>query len=70
MNDHRAESFAKYGHESVRCMFLFFIHVLSYFFGLFDMNEDNTIDFVEFLVAIAPNTQGDSKKRLELAFKM
>ncbi|UJR22814.1 hypothetical protein I4U23_025844 [Adineta vaga] len=42
----------------------------KYAFATFDANNDGTIDFDEFLLAIAATSQGDLNDRLELAFDM
>ena len=41
-----------------------------YAFNTFDANNDGTIDFDEFLLAIAATSQGDLDDRLEVAFEM
>lgn len=41
-----------------------------YAFSTFDANNDGTIDFDEFLLAIAATSQGDLDDRLEVAFEM
>jgi neurocalcin delta len=41
-----------------------------YAFATFDANNDGTIDFDEFLLAIAATSQGDLDDRLEVAFEM
>ena len=42
----------------------------KYAFSTFDANNDGTIDFDEFLLAIAATSQGDLDDRLEVAFEM
>ncbi|CAF1552759.1 unnamed protein product [Adineta steineri] len=42
----------------------------KYAFNTFDANNDGTIDFDEFLLAIAATSQGDLDDRLEVAFEM
>ncbi|CAF1604096.1 unnamed protein product [Rotaria magnacalcarata] len=42
----------------------------KYAFSTFDANNDGTIDFDEFLLAIAATSQGDINDRLEVAFEM
>ena len=42
----------------------------KYAFATFDANNDGTIDFDEFLLAIAATSQGDIDDRLEVAFEM
>ncbi|CAF4854772.1 unnamed protein product, partial [Rotaria socialis] len=42
----------------------------KYAFATFDANNDGTIDFDEFLLAIAATSQGDVNDRLEVAFEM
>jgi Ca2+-binding EF-hand superfamily protein len=39
-------------------------------FSTFDSNNDGTIDFDEFLLAMAMTSQGDLNNRLEFAFEM
>jgi len=39
-----------------------------YAFALFDSNNDGSIDFDEFLLAIAATSQGDLDQRLKVAF--
>ncbi len=34
------------------------------------MDQSGKIDFTEFLIAISASSQGDSKKKLQLAFRM
>ena len=41
-----------------------------YAFATFDANNDGTIDFDEFILAIAATSQGDVDDRLEVAFEM
>lgn len=41
-----------------------------YAFATFDANNDGSIDFDEFLLAIAATSQGDLDDRLEVAFEM
>jgi Ca2+-binding EF-hand superfamily protein len=41
-----------------------------YAFATFDANNDGTIDFDEFILAIAATSQGDLDDRLEVAFEM
>ncbi len=48
------------------CFFFF----VRYAFATFDANNDGTIDFDEFLLAIAATSQGDIDDRLEVAFEM
>ena len=43
---------------------------VRYAFATFDANNDGTIDFDEFLLAIAATSQGDLDDRLEVAFEM
>ena len=43
---------------------------IRYAFATFDANNDGTIDFDEFLLAIAATSQGDVDDRLEVAFEM
>jgi neurocalcin delta len=43
---------------------------LRYAFATFDANNDGSIDFDEFLLAIAATSQGDLDDRLEVAFEM
>jgi hypothetical protein len=43
---------------------------IRYAFATFDANNDGTIDFDEFLLAIAATSQGDLDDRLEVAFEM
>ena len=45
-------------------------HVDRYAFATFDSNNDGTIDFGEFLLAIAATSQGDLDDRLGIAFDM
>jgi len=42
----------------------------KYAFATFDQNSDGTIDFDEFLLAIAATSQGNLDDRLEVAFEM
>ncbi|CAF5076403.1 unnamed protein product, partial [Rotaria sp. Silwood1] len=42
----------------------------KYAFSVFDTNNDGTIDFREFLLAIAATSQGSIDARLALAFDM
>lgn len=44
--------------------------IFRYAFSTFDANNDGTIDFDEFLLAIAATSQGDLDDRLEVAFEM
>ncbi len=39
-------------------------------FETFDSNDDGTIDFDEFLLAISATSQGDINDRLSVAFDM
>jgi Ca2+-binding EF-hand superfamily protein len=41
-----------------------------YAFDTFDTNHDGTIDFEEFLIAIAATSQGSLDERLAVAFDM
>ncbi|CAF1002977.1 unnamed protein product [Rotaria sordida] len=43
-------------------------HVCKYAFDTFDTNNDGTIDFEEFLLAISATSQGNLQDRLNLAF--
>ena len=43
---------------------------IRYAFATFDANNDGTIDFDEFILAIAATSQGDVDDRLEVAFEM
>jgi Ca2+-binding EF-hand superfamily protein len=53
---------------------LFFLIIIFVYqrhaFSTFDSNNDGTIDFDEFLLAMAVTSQGDLHDRLELAFEM
>ncbi len=52
---------------------LYFIIILFFYryaFATFDANNDGSIDFDEFLLAIAATSQGDLDDRLEVAFEM
>ncbi|CAF0989772.1 unnamed protein product [Didymodactylos carnosus] len=42
----------------------------KYAFNTFDQNNDGSIDFDEFLLAIAATSQGNLDERLEVAFEM
>lgn len=44
--------------------------LLRHAFSTFDSNNDGTIDFDEFLVAMAATSQGDLNERLGFAFEM
>jgi Ca2+-binding EF-hand superfamily protein len=39
-------------------------------FNVFDTDHSGKIDFIEFLIAISVSTQGDTQKKLRLAFQM
>ena len=47
-----------------------FLCFIRYAFATFDANNDGTIDFDEFLLAIAATSQGNVDDRLEVAFEM
>lgn len=44
--------------------------MFRYAFDTFDSNDDGTIDFNEFLLSIAANSQGDLDERLGVAFDL
>jgi len=50
--------------------FTFLSLIFRYAFETFDANNDGTIDFDEFLLAIAATSQGDLNDRLAVAFDM
>jgi len=39
-------------------------------FSTFDTNNDGRIDFIEFLITVAPTSQADIDNQLEVAFEM
>lgn len=70
VDDHRANCFCKCDGIHMRSKFLLFHSVSRYLFNMFDINKDGSINFVEFLLAIAWKTQDQLDQRLELAFDM
>ncbi len=51
---------------------IFFLRFLMfrYAFAAFDSNNDGSIDFDEFLLAVSATSQGDLDQRLEVAFNL
>jgi Ca2+-binding EF-hand superfamily protein len=52
--------------DSFFLLFVYFSHV----FAVFDRDHDGTIDFHEFLLAIAAGTPGDLDSHLKYVFQM
>lgn len=50
---------------STKCFFVF-----RFAFDTFDANNDGSIDFDEFLLAVSATSQGDVDERLAVAFDM
>lgn len=65
----KADSFCK-SVERSRVLSNLFSVSIRYAFATFDANNDGTIDFDEFILAIAATSQGDVDDRLEVAFEM
>ena len=67
----KADSFCKWVRISLLVFHSYMCAVFSrYAFATIDANNDGTIDFDEFLLAIAATSQGDLDDRLEVAFEM
>jgi hypothetical protein len=49
---------------------LIFCSIFRYAFKTFDANNDGTIDFEEFLIAISVSSQGNLDQRLGVAFDL
>ena len=44
--------------------------VFSHVFAIFDRDHDGTIDFQEFLIAVAAGSPGDIESHLDYVFEM
>ncbi len=54
----------------IEIFILIFLLLLSHVFAVFDQDHDGTIDFQEFLLAVAAGSPGDLESHLQYVFEM